>query len=199
VKLDGEAPSDGEFWGGATRGVRVQARSEEPHSLTFRPSRDRLSAMFKRFWWMFPVMLAVGSVVGLLVAGVMTYVMPKKYESETVVELRPSARSGNGVAAAGVDSKSRFDTELEKIRSRNILGRVVDNLKLGNQWSMDKETTIRILKMMVVTQQIKSTDLVSIRVRHTNKQGTSRWKSPVLTNHIAWRQTSGNRNPLFVN
>jgi uncharacterized protein involved in exopolysaccharide biosynthesis len=126
--------------------------------------------MLKRFWWMFLVMLPVGSMVGLLVTAVITYVMPKKYESETMIELRAPAHSGNGVGSSRREAAQfHFETELEKVRSRNTLGRVVDTLELVNRWSVDKETAIRILKAIVVTQQIKGTDLVSIRVRHTNK------------------------------
>lgn len=139
------------------------------------------------------MMLAVGSVVGLLVAAVVTSVMPKKYESETVVELRTSKPSGNRAAVADVDSKSRFETELEKILSRNILGRVVDTLQLGNQWSVDKETAIRILKMIVVTQQIKTTDLVSIRVQHINKVDARDIAMEVARSYKSYRMETDKR------
>ena len=62
-----------------------------------------------------------------------------------------------------------FGTEFEKIKSRNSLAKVVDNLELVNRWNVDKETAIRILKGIVNTQNIRGTDLISIRVRHTNK------------------------------
>ena len=62
-----------------------------------------------------------------------------------------------------------FGTEFEKIKSRNSLEKVVDSLELVNRWSVDKETALRILKGIVTTQNIRGTDLISIRVRHTNK------------------------------
>lgn len=122
--------------------------------------------MFKRFWWVFLVMIPVGSIVGLLVAAVITYVMPKKYESEATIEVKPIA----GESSPSAMTPQFFGTEFEKIKSRTSLGRVVDNLELINRWGVDKETAIRILKGIVNTQNIRGTDLISIRVRHTNKE-----------------------------
>ena len=117
--------------------------------------------MFKRFWWVFLVMIPVGSIAGLLVAAVVTYVMPKTYESEAVIEVKPQA---------GQLAPQFFGTEFEKIKSSNSLGKVVDSLELINRWGVDKETAIRILKGIVTTQNIRGTDLISIRVRHINKE-----------------------------
>jgi uncharacterized protein involved in exopolysaccharide biosynthesis len=124
--------------------------------------------MFKRFWWVFLVMIPVGSIIGLLLAAVVTYVMPKKYESEATIEVKPLA----GQSASPTITPQFFGTEFEKIKSSNSLGKVVDNLELINRWGVDKETTIRILKGIVTTQNIRGTDLISIRVRHTNKEDT---------------------------
>lgn len=122
--------------------------------------------MFKRFWWVFLVMIPVGSIAGLLVAAVITYVMPKKYESEAVIEVKPLA----GQSAPSQMTPQFFGTEFEKIKSSNLLGKVVDNLELINKWGVDKETAIRILKGIVNTENIRGTDLISIRVRHTSRE-----------------------------
>ncbi len=128
--------------------------------------------MFKRFWWMFLVMLPVGAVIGLLVAAVITYVMPKRYESETVIELRePTAAKETEEVPTGAESyKFNFGTELEKFRSSKTLGSVVESLDLVQRWNIDKQAAIQILKSIVIIQQIDGTDLVSIRVRHVNKE-----------------------------
>jgi uncharacterized protein involved in exopolysaccharide biosynthesis len=128
--------------------------------------------MFKRLWWMFLVMLPVGAVIGLLVAAVITYVMPKKFESEAVIELRePTAAKEAEEVPTGAESyKFHFGTELEKFRSSKTLGSVVESLDLVQRWNMDKQAAIQILKSIVATQRIDGTDLVSIRVRHINKE-----------------------------
>ncbi len=122
--------------------------------------------MFKRFWWVFLAMIPVGSIAGLFAAAVITYVMPKKYESEAVIELKPRIVESERVPM----TPQFFGTEFEKIKSRNSLGKVVDQLELINKWGVDKETAIRILKDVVTTQNIRGTDLISIRVRHVNKE-----------------------------
>ncbi len=110
-----------------------------------------------------------------MTAAVITYVMPKKYESEATIEVKPR---GTGMSPLGTGftdisggrmTTQFFGTEFEKIKSRNSLQKVVENLELANRWSMDKETALQTLKRIVDTQNIRGTDLISIRVRHTNK------------------------------
>jgi len=111
-----------------------------------------------------------------MTAAVITYVMPKKYESEATIEVKPRS-SGVNPLGTGEDTfggprmtANFFGTEFEKIKSSNSLAKVVENLELTNKWGVDKETAIRILKGIVNTQNIRGTDLISIRVRHVNKE-----------------------------
>lgn len=110
-----------------------------------------------------------------MTAAVITYVMPKKYESSATIEVRPRGMGMLPLGAGFSDvSGARmtpqfFGTEFEKIKSRNSLMKVVDNLQLVNRWNMDKESAFLILKGVVNTQNIRGTDLISIRVRHTDK------------------------------
>jgi len=111
-----------------------------------------------------------------MTAAVITYVMPKKYESGTTIEVKPRAAGIsplgsqlNELAGTGRMTEQFFGTEFEKIKSRNSLDKVVQNLELVNRWGVDKETALNILKGIVNTQNIRGTDLISIRVRHTNK------------------------------
>lgn len=112
-----------------------------------------------------------------MTAAVITYVMPKKYESEATIEVKPRGTGMSPFAGREIDTVSPnrmtaqfFGTEFEKIKSSNSLAKVVDNLQLVNKWAMDKETAIRLLKGIVNTQNIRGTDLISIRVRHTDKE-----------------------------
>ena len=111
-----------------------------------------------------------------MTAAVITYVMPKKYESGTTIEVKPRVpglsplgSQLNELAGTGRMTQQFFGTEFEKIKSRNSLDKVVQNLELVNRWGVDKETALNILKGIVNTQNIRGTDLISIRVRHTNK------------------------------
>jgi capsular exopolysaccharide synthesis family protein len=111
-----------------------------------------------------------------MTAAVITYVMPKRFESQATIEVKPRG-SGMSPLGGGFDDISGarqmtsnfFGTEFEIIKSRNSLQKVVENLQLVNRWNVDKETALGILKGIVNTQNIRGTDLISIRVRHTNK------------------------------
>lgn len=112
-----------------------------------------------------------------MTAAVITYVMPKKYESEALIELKAQ---GMGMTPFGGNldfqpSGSRmspqfFGTEFEKIKSSKSLYKVVDKLELANKWGVDKSVAVLILKGIVQTENTRGTDLISIRVRHTNKE-----------------------------
>ncbi len=111
-----------------------------------------------------------------MTAAVITYVMPKKYESEATIEvkprglgMRPLGQMMSESNGANTMTPQFFGTEFEKIKSRNALSKVVEKLELVNRWNVDKETALAILKGIVNTQNIRGTDLISIRVRHTNK------------------------------
>jgi succinoglycan biosynthesis transport protein ExoP len=112
-----------------------------------------------------------------MTAAVITYVMPKKYESEALIELKPQ---GMGMTPFGgnVDfqptgnrmSPQFFGTEFEKIKSSKSLYKVVDKLELANKWGVEKSVAVQILKAIVQTENTRGTDLIAIRVRHTNKE-----------------------------
>jgi polysaccharide biosynthesis transport protein len=111
-----------------------------------------------------------------MTAAVITYVMPKKYESQSIIEVKPrmAAMSPLGpnmteTAGARMMTPQFFGTEFEKIKSRNSLQKVVDGLALTNRWNVDIEGAIGTLKGVVNTQNIRGTDLIAIRVRHGDK------------------------------
>jgi capsular polysaccharide biosynthesis protein len=123
--------------------------------------------MFKRFWWVFLVMIPLGALCGLLIAAVVTYVMPKKYESEAVLEVKVLHPNSSVFM-----TPQFFGNEFEKIKSRKSLGEVADQLGLAEKWGLDRESTIRVLKSIIATNNIRGTDLIAIRVRHSNREDT---------------------------
>lgn len=109
-----------------------------------------------------------------MTASVITYVMPEKYESYAMIEVKPRERTidplGGAIRTTGPTMTPQFfGTELEKIKSRNSLIKVIDKLDLTNKWGMDKESVFRTLKQIVDTENLRGTDLISITVRHTSK------------------------------
>ncbi|TAG08179.1 MAG: polysaccharide biosynthesis tyrosine autokinase [Verrucomicrobia bacterium] len=112
-----------------------------------------------------------------LTAGVITYLMPKKFQSEAVIEIKPRnlglapfGASANNLRPVQNMTPQDFGTEFEKISSRNSLMRVVEKLQLTNNWGVDRETALSILKNIVATQNIRGTNLISITVRHEDPE-----------------------------
>ncbi len=109
-----------------------------------------------------------------MTASVITYVMPKRYESFATIEVKPPERTqplGPMAGSAGPTMTPQFfGTEFEKIKSRNSLSKVVERLDLSNKWGMDPESVLGVLKGIVNTQNIRGTDLIAITVRHTKKE-----------------------------
>ncbi|MGC4016682.1 MAG: polysaccharide biosynthesis tyrosine autokinase [Luteolibacter sp.] len=111
-----------------------------------------------------------------MTAAVITYVMPKKYESTAVVEVKPPSAGltilgrENTELSAGVITPQFFATQFEIIKSRNVFSRVSDKLELPSRWNFDKESVLLMLKAIVDAQNKRSTDLIEIKVRHTNKE-----------------------------
>jgi polysaccharide biosynthesis transport protein len=79
-----------------------------------------------------------------MTALVITYVMPKKYESKAVVQVRPKG-SGPvlmpGLAGGmGMEDMTNFyPTEFEIIKAQKTLNEVIENLDLVNKWNSDPE------------------------------------------------------------
>ena len=128
--------------------------------------------MFKRFWWVLLVVPPLGALLGLLVAGVVTYVMPKSYESSVTLEIRPSLiveeTAVEDAMASGMPDRM-LNAEMERLKSDSVLAGVVESLELVDRWGIDEQTAIAALRNTVSVQTIKGTDLVSIQVRHTNR------------------------------
>ncbi|QTN31393.1 hypothetical protein HZ994_03300 [Akkermansiaceae bacterium] len=140
------------------------------HGTDLRPAGDQAACgMFKRYWWVLFAIAPVGMMAGFLVAAVVTYVMPKKYESSLTMEIKPASRS---VMDAGIQAPAQnyLATEFNKIKSRNSLMGVVDSLDLVNKWGLDRESALQILRQIVRTENIRGTDLFTIHVRHTNRE-----------------------------
>jgi len=110
-----------------------------------------------------------------MTASVITYVMPKKYESYAKIEIKPRVplmtvfKGMDDTSGYGRSTANFFNTEFAKIKSRNSLMKVIDNLDLANLWGVDRETVLSILSGIVRTDNDRGTDLITISVRHSDK------------------------------
>ncbi len=122
--------------------------------------------MLKRFFLVFLGMIPVCGIAGFLLAAVLTYQMPKIYESETVIQLMPPPEPSGGMGTPV--SPRFFATEFERIKSRRLLGQVAEKLGLGERWAGDRDSVVARLKRMVSVENLRGTDLVAVRVRCPN-------------------------------
>jgi tRNA A-37 threonylcarbamoyl transferase component Bud32/capsular polysaccharide biosynthesis protein len=151
-----------------------------PSATPSRPVPKR--GMIRRWWWVFLVMIPLGLLLGFVAAGLVTYVMPKKFEAEATAEVVPA--SGNSI------TPTFFATQFETIKSRAALTAVSQELELPNKWMTDEETAVSILKGIIIVQNIRGTDLIRVRVRHTNPQDAAAIANAVTLNYQ--RSISGN-------
>ncbi len=103
-------------------------------------------------------------------ACVITYVMPKKYESTAVLQVKPPTRVGVALGDHSAMTPQFFATEFEVIRSQQTLKIVVQRLDLTTRWNMTEEEAIAILRGIVDAKNVRGTDLIAINVKHTNPE-----------------------------
>ncbi|MFN5737425.1 MAG: Wzz/FepE/Etk N-terminal domain-containing protein, partial [Akkermansiaceae bacterium] len=86
-----------------------------------------------------------------MTASVITYVMPEKYESTAVIQVKPRGKafeSLDGVSSSrmAMMTPQFFGTEFEIIKSQNSLIRVIKKLELANKWEVSADQALEILK-----------------------------------------------------
>ncbi|GAA5482829.1 hypothetical protein [Haloferula sargassicola] len=138
--------------------------------------------MMKRYWWVIPVLAVVGGSIGLLAAGVVTYVMPKMYESRSVLQVRP-------VPIGGVAGSVNMATEFEIIDSVEILDEVARRLDLANHWNLTADEVRELLRDRIEPSHIKGTDLVEIKVRASNPQDARAVAAAVSEAYRTWKMS----------
>jgi len=113
-----------------------------------------------------------------LTAAVITYVMPKKYESAALVEVKPiSDIDPVGMRGGGIGTQMTrqfMNTQFEIIVAPETLGRAIDKIQLETSWGQDRKTVIDVLREIVRTTQRRGTDLIEISVRHRKKEEAQR-------------------------
>lgn len=119
--------------------------------------------MFSRRPWLPIVTISLGMMGGFLFSAIVTYVMPKKYESEAIVQVMPQNRTSIRPLEIVAREMATVFT------SREVLTRVIGALELVQRWNLDSDTCVQMLKTIVQVESIRDTYVFSIRCRHTNK------------------------------
>jgi len=113
-----------------------------------------------------------------LTAAVITSVMPRKYESTSIVQVHPSVialdpfgRSGAGQSQAGaLMTRNYMENEFETIVAPETLYRAGEQIDLTTRWDMEKDDVVNTLKSIVATSPRRGTDFIEINVQHANQE-----------------------------
>ncbi len=112
-----------------------------------------------------------------LTAFVITSLMEKKYESTSLLQVKPGGAKvdplGSGQfsqAASVMMTQNFFKTEFEVITAQKTLDRVIDVLDLQAKWDIPRDQVFSRLKGIIKAQEKRGTDLIEIRVRHNDKE-----------------------------
>jgi len=125
--------------------------------------------MFRRHPWLPIVIISLGVMGGFLLSAIVTYVMPKKYESKAIVQV--VTQNGTSIGPSALVERE-MATISQVFTNREVMARVVESLELTQRWNLDPNACIQILEAIVQIESIRGTDLISIRCRHTNKVDT---------------------------
>ncbi len=110
----------------------------------------------------------------LLTAAVITYVMPKMYESKVVIQINPDGQKTSalqvGDNAQMMMTRQFFSTQFSIIKSEETLKRVNEQLKLSRRWNMSDKDALAMLASIVKTKQERGTDLIEISVEHRDRE-----------------------------
>lgn len=123
---------------------------------------------------MFPVLAVAGLSVGVMVAGVVTYVQPKTFDSHAVLEIKPP---GVILSPFGSDSPPPperdpkfLEREMAVLKSHAVLLDAVKQLDLDRKWALPAPEAAAIVERSLTVEQLRGTDLVSVRARHVNRE-----------------------------
>ena len=135
-----------------------------------------------------------------MTAAVITSVMPRKYESTTIVQVHPSmitvspTRTGNRMHTGSVMTARYMENEFEAIIAPQTLSEAADALGLPARWEMDMDDVVKTLKQIVFAMPKRGTDYIEIRVRHANAEDACDISESISSAYISRRnRTEKNR------
>jgi polysaccharide biosynthesis transport protein len=107
-----------------------------------------------------------------MTAAVITSVMPRKFESTSVVQVNPSMIAINPIGNSGAANpgaqmtRNYMENEFQTIVSAETLKMAAEKISLPTRWSMEMDDVITALKGVVNASPMRGTDFIEIRVRH---------------------------------
>ena len=111
-----------------------------------------------------------------LTAAVITSVMPRKYQSTSVVQVHPSVMAldifgrGEQMSTGALMTRNYMENEFETIVAEQTLLKASQQIDLPTRWEMEEADVVGVLRGIVETQPRRGTDFIEISVRHANQE-----------------------------
>ena len=123
-----------------------------------------------------------------MTAAVITSVMPRKYESSSVVQVHPSMLAIAPQTHSGtLMTRHYMENEFETITAAQTLMEAADALDLPSRWDMDLNGSVETLSQIVIANPIRGTDFIEITVRHANAEDAKDISKAITSAYIARR------------
>jgi len=129
-----------------------------------------------------------------MTAAVITSVIPEKYESTSVVQVHPSTiaitpfRGQSAVNPGSQMTAQYLQNEFETIVAPETLKQAAEMAKLPDQWEMEMDVVVNILKGIVETTPRRGTDFIEINVRHASASDAKDIAESVAAAYITRRK-----------
>ncbi|MBL6922181.1 MAG: hypothetical protein ISR39_08440, partial [Akkermansiaceae bacterium] len=131
-----------------------------------------------------------------MTAAVITSVVPRKYESSSVVQVHPSVLLmtpflGGSQTAPGSTMTARYmENEFETITAPETLAEAAQNIELPRRWGLDMDFVIQTLENVVETTPVRGTDFIEITVTHANPEDAKEIAEAVSRAYIERRNST---------
>ena len=140
------------------------------------------------FWVMGRHKAVIFGIVGLctVVALVISLILPKQYESTTLVQTRNTGTVPSGAVAAlallgGGTGTSSTSTYIELMKSRTVLGPIIDSI----DFKENKKPTVKDFeKKYLSVKTIQGTNLIEVSVRWENPEDAQRISQAIVDNFL---------------
>jgi len=144
--------------------------------------------------WLVPILCGIFAVlvipITLMVGGIYTVLLPRQYASTTTVQIHMTGEDGMPFALSAQRLSAMFMlTQMEIIKSREVLDAVIKKLDLQKEWgepSID-EAYMRISKMIDVREIRGIGDMLSIVVFSTDPEEAARIANAIADEYRALR------------
>ena len=131
-----------------------------------------------------------------MTAAVITSVMPRKYQSSSVVQVHPSVLlmtpflSGSQMTPGSTMTARYMENEFETITAPETLAEAAKIIELPRRWGLDLDLVVKTLENVVQTNAIRGTDFIEITVTHANPEDAKEIAEAVSQAYIDRRNST---------